>query len=45
VNVKNLTDEKYFVQKTNIQALNSAFGAIGRPRSIYATVTYRFGGE
>ena len=45
VNVKNLTDEKYFVQKTNIQALNSAFGAIGRPRSIFATVTYRFGGE
>ncbi len=43
--VRNLANDKYFLQKTNIQALNSAFGAIGRPRTIYASITYRFGGE
>ncbi|MBL8771551.1 MAG: TonB-dependent receptor [Phenylobacterium sp.] len=41
--VRNLTNDHYFVQKTNIQALNSAFGALGRPRTIFASVTYRFG--
>jgi iron complex outermembrane receptor protein len=45
IQVRNLTNDKYYVQKTNIQALNSAFGAIGRPRTILASVTYRFGGE
>lgn len=45
IQVRNLTNDKYFVQKTNIQALNSAFGAIGRPRTVLASVTYHFGGE
>lgn len=43
--VRNLTNDTYYHQKTNIQALNSTFGAIGRPRTILGTVTYRFGGE
>ena len=43
--VRNLTNDTYYNQKTNIQALNSTFGAIGRPRTILGTITYRFGGE
>ena len=43
--VRNLTNDKYFVQNTNIQALNSTFGAIGRPRTAYVSLTYRFGGN
>jgi len=42
--VANLTDEKYFHQIINIQALNSTFGAIARPRTLTASVKYKFGG-
>lgn len=45
LHVRNLTNDKYFHQKVNIQALNSSFGAIGRPRTIFASLTYRFGGN
>lgn len=41
--VKNLANDRYFNQIVNIQALNSTFGAPGRPRTVYATLTYRFG--
>lgn len=41
--VKNLANDRYYNQIINIQALNSTYGAPGRPRTIYATLTYRFG--
>ncbi len=43
LNVRNLTDEEYFYQKINIQALNSTFGSIARPRTVFATLKYHFG--
>jgi iron complex outermembrane receptor protein len=42
LNAKNLTDEAYLTNGYNIPALGVLTGSYGAPRTVLATVEYRF---
>ena len=42
LNAKNLTDEAYLTNGYNIPALGVLTGSYGAPRSVLATIEYRF---
>ena len=41
---RNLTDELYYRSRVIFESIGSAFGTPTRPRMVYASVQYRFGG-
>lgn len=41
---RNLTDELYYRSRSILESIGSAFGTPTRPRTVYASVQYRFGG-